>query len=350
MRRAIFQIHLWVGVLAGVYIFIVSLTGAALVFRIDMQRALYPDLFTPRARGPLADPVTVMESVSRAYSDHKLSGVDAPTSARPTYLAYVTRGTDFLTVLIDPVSAEVLGELPDRTAIRALQDLHFNLMLGRSGRAINGIGAACTLVMVVTGAWLWWTSRRNWRRAAWELHRTAGVWSAVFIAMWAMTGLSFGFPREFRSAVSVLSPISMGRAPQSPAPETSDTRARPSWREQIATARGLAPGRPVARVVLPFDDRSAFLVMFATASPTPAGSALSAVYLDQFTGQILEAPQAAPSAGDRIMSWLVPIHVGDFGSRGLKALWFIMGLAPPVLCVTGLTIWWTRVVRQRLIR
>jgi len=350
MRRAVFQVHLWMGVLTGVYIFIVSITGAALVFRIDMQRALYPGLFTAKSQGPLADPVAVMESVSRAYPDHALSGVDAPTGGRPTYLAYVTRGSDFLTILIDPVSAEVLGVLPDRTIIRSIQDLHFNLLLGRNGRFVNGLGAICALVMCATGLWIWWTSRRNWRRVNWELHRTAGVWSVLFIAMWSITGLSLGFPREFRSAISWVSPISGGRAPQSRHADHAAGASRPSWQAQIETARGAMPGRPVARVVLPFDDRAAFLVMFATASPTPAGAALTPVYLDQFTGQVLEESPTPRTAGDRIMSWMVPLHVGDFSSRGLKAMWFVMGMMPAVLYLTGLTMWWTRVVRPRQTR
>jgi uncharacterized iron-regulated membrane protein len=350
MRRALFQVHLWMGVLTGAYIFIVSITGAALVFRIDMQRELYPGLFTPKAQGPQADPVAVMESVSRAYPDHSLSGVDAPTSARPTYLAYVTRGSDFLTVLIDPVSAEVLGVLPDRTIIRSIQDLHFNLLLGRNGRFVNGFGAICTLVMCATGLVIWWTSRRNWRRVTWELHRTAGVWSVVFIVMWSITALSFGFPREFRSAINWVAPITASRVPQSLPVDTAAGVSRPSWQAQIETARAAMPGRPVARVVLPFNDRAAFLVMFATGSPTPAGATLAPVYLDQFTGRVLTESSAPRTAGDRIMSWMVPLHVGDFSSRGLKALWFVMGMMPPLLFVTGLIMWWTRVVRTRVLR
>lgn len=345
MRRAVFQLHLWVGVLTGAYIFVVCLTGAALVFRIDLQRALYPHLFTPKIEGALADPVMVMESVSRAYPDDRLSGVDAPTTARPTYLAYVTRGPEFLTVLIDPVSAEVLGVLPDRTIIRTVQDLHFNLLLGRTGRIVNGVGAICILLMCVSGVWIWWTSRRNWRRTTWELHRTVGAWSAVCVAMWAVTGLSFGFPREFRAAINWWSPITVSRTPQSGAPGNVMVSERPSWRAQIETARASMPGRAVARVVLPFNDRAAFLVMFAPASPTPGGATLEAVYLDQFTGQVIDEARAPQTLGDRLMSWVVPLHVGDFSSRALKLLWLIMGLMPPVLFVSGLLMWWRRVVR-----
>ena len=55
--------------------------GAALVFRIDLQRAAHPHLFTPRAAGPLADPVhdhgerqprvSGSSSVGRRRADHR---------------------------------------------------------------------------------------------------------------------------------------------------------------------------------------------------------------------------------------------------------------------------------------
>ena len=164
MRRLLVQVHLWVGVASGLYIVVVCLTGAALVFRIDLQRARHPHLFTPRASGLLADPVRVMERVSRAYPDHRLSGVEAPTSRRPTYLAYVTRGREFVTVLIDPVSVEILGELPNDPLVESIQRLHFDLMAGRTGRTLNGIGAVCILVMCATGCVIWWPGRKHWLR------------------------------------------------------------------------------------------------------------------------------------------------------------------------------------------
>ena len=78
MRRLVFRLHMWVGIASGLYIVVVCLTGAALVFRIDMQRARHPHLFTPHASGSVAEPVRVMERVSQAYPRHRLSGVEAP--------------------------------------------------------------------------------------------------------------------------------------------------------------------------------------------------------------------------------------------------------------------------------
>lgn len=178
----LFQAHLWVGVAAALYVLVVSVTGAALVFRIHLQRAAHPELLTAGNDGPQADVATVLESVRNAYPNGRLTGIDAPTTVRPTHLAYVTEGGRFRTVLIDPVTAAVLGELPEHSAVRTLQDLHFDLLAGRAGRAVNGIGALCLLLLCLTGPFIWWPGRagwrrgftvgwrRPWRRMTWELH------------------------------------------------------------------------------------------------------------------------------------------------------------------------------------
>ncbi len=351
MRRLLFQLHLWLGLLTGLYVAIICLTGAALVFRIDLQRALHPHLFTPGAAGPLADPVAVMESVRQAYPQHRLSGVDAPTTVRPTYLAYVTRGAEFRTVLIDPVTTAVLGELPAHPVIHNLQQLHYNLLGGRTGRLINGLGAFGILILCATGVVIWWPGTAAWRRGfvidfrrdarriTWALHRAIGAWSVAFILMFAVTGWSLVFPAGFRSVVNRLSPVTAMRSPQSGTPSGNPT---PSWPQMLDRARSFAPGQPVARVVLPFGERGAFLVMFAERSPTPASVELTPIYLDQYSGERIAATAAPRSWGDALIARMTPWHVGGIGGQAGRVMWFLFGLAPAVLFVTGLLTWWRR--------
>ena len=116
----------------------------------------------------------------------------------------------------------------------------------------------------------------------------------------------------------------------------------------IDRARSYAVGKPVARVVLPFGERGSFLVMFANGSPTPAGSELTPIYLDQYTGERLATTGAARTWGDAVMSRMSPLHVGGVGGQAGRVLWFVLGLSPAVLLVTGLIVWWRRVVRPRL--
>jgi uncharacterized iron-regulated membrane protein len=363
LRRALFQVHLWVGVLAGLYVFVVCITGAALVFRIDMQRALHPELFTPVMEGPLVHPADVLESVVQAYPGGQVSGVDAPTTARPTYLAYVLQDDRFLTILVDPVSARMLGELPDRSFVRTLQDLHFDLLAGRTGRLVNGAGAFLLLFLCATGLVIWWPGvgqwrrgftvdfSRSWKRVNWDLHSATGIWTVSIIAMWAITGIYFAFPSQFRAAVNAVSPLTVTRAPLSD-PAGAERGAAPTWRALIAQAEAHVPDRFVARVVVPSNEQAAFHVLFSDVRPTPVGtSALSSVYLDRFTGALLqESPTGPRTAGDVVMAWVGPLHVGSFGGIGVKVAWLVLGLAPPLLFVTGFLMWWTRVVRVRWLR
>ena len=72
------------------------------------------------------------------------------------------------------------------------------------------------------------------------------------------------------------------------------------------------------------------------------------MYLDQYTGEWLGREENAErSVGDVIMTWVAPLHVGNFGGNGVRAAWLILGLSPPLMFVTGFIMWWTRVVRPR---
>ena len=357
LRRALFQVHLWTGVAIALYVVVVSVTGAALVFRIHLQRAAHPELLTAATDGPQADIATVLESVRDAYPGGRVSGVDAPTTVRPTHLAYVTEGGRFHTVLIDPVTAEVLGELPERSVVRTLQDLHFDLLAGPTGRVVNGIGGLCLLLLCLTGVFVWWPERSGWRRAlsvdwrrpwrrvTWELHGAVGIWTLVLTAGWAVTGAYFVFPDPFRAAVNRISPLTAAVRPPQSNPEGAASGAGPTWRELIDRARPVEPDAFVARVVVPAGDEAPFQVLFTDHRPTRLGARhLRTVYLDQYTGDRLAAPPTGRrTLGDAVIALVGPVHFGNFGGVGVRLVWLVTGLAPAVLAVTGLVLWWTRV-------
>lgn len=358
IRRAVFQVHLWIGITTGAYIVVVSLTGALLMWRIDLQRLAYPLLFTPSQTGVTVDADVVLESVRHAYPRHQVSGVDAPTTSRPTYLAYATHDGSFATILVDPATGRVLGELPASGPVEALQNLHFELLGGHTGRIVNGIGALCLLTMCASGLVIWWPglqrwprsflidTSRSWRRVIWDAHSAIGIWAVMFIAMWAATGAAFAFPSSFRALVGQLSPVTNVRPPTSITPCAS--ASPPSWADLLAIARRSMPGQHVARVVIPSSESDAFLVMFTAVVPTPAGGAdLTSVYVDRCTGAILrEPPRTRRTLGDVVMAWTAPLHVGNFAGTATKIVWTVFGLAPGVLFATGVVMWWNRATKR----
>jgi uncharacterized iron-regulated membrane protein len=52
--------------------------------------------------------------------------------------------------------------------------------------------------------------------------------------------------------------------------------------------------------------------------------------------------------GEAVLLGMIQLHFGRFGGLTIRVLWFVLGLLPAALFVTGFVLWWTRVVRRRL--
>ena len=164
LRRGLFQVHLWAGVALAGYVGVVGVTGAALMFRPQMQAATYPQFFEVERRGPSAPPGEIVRVFETAYPGAALIGIDYPTARRGTVLAYLTGPEGLITTFAHPETGEILGELPGESWISWLQQLHFNLLSGQTGLLINGVGAIGLALLCLTGPVMWWPGAggRRW--------------------------------------------------------------------------------------------------------------------------------------------------------------------------------------------
>ena len=294
-----------------------------------------------------------------------MSGIDAPTTARPTYLAYVGQRRPVSSpLLLDPVSAELLGELPDRSFVRTLQDLHFDLLAGRTGRIVNGIGALLLLAMCLTGLVIWWPGaanwrrgftvdfRRSWKRVNWDLHSAVGIWTWRVIAHVGGDRRVLRVSVAFRAAVNAVSPLTVvagavvGRQPRR-------TRRAHRGAQLIDEARRQRPASTSRASWCRRTTSAAFLVMFSSRQADAGGQRRADVGLSRSVHGRTCWPQpraAGRTAGDVVMAWVAPLHVGNFGGIAVRVAWLVLGLSPPLLFVTGFIMWWTRVVRPQRAR
>ncbi len=352
LRRALFLLHRWLGVGAGLYVLLIGLTGSAVVFRQEMQRASYPALFAPdhRATDPIADLRVVLADLETQYPGSDLAGVDWPTYRRDSFLTYLVSNGTFRTVFSHPVSGRVIGELPyDR--IRWLQDLHFDLLGGQTGRRLNGLGALALTLMCLSGLALWWPGRsrwkaatrvtrgRGWLRANRDLHGAAGFWMSALLLVWGTTGVSFGFPQTFRTAVHTVLPLTAADTPASrPGPATAD-RLTPD--DFVARARRDVPDGQPARLVWPATARAPVLLVMARAVHGDYDTSDEVwIWFDRYRGDTLRVrDQRMRSRGDAIIAWIEPLHAGAFGGWPIKVVWAGAGMSLPLLAVSGLLMW-----------
>ena len=88
-----------------------------------------------------------------------------------------------------------------------------------------------------------------------------------------------------------------------------------------------------------------FIVMWGVtgiylAFPEPFAAAVD--YL-----QPLEEDNFDPRLGDTVLYWFASVHFGRFGGWSTKLAWALIGLIPPVMFVTGVVMWWNRLVRRK---
>ncbi|MDP8985637.1 MAG: PepSY domain-containing protein [Pseudomonadota bacterium] len=283
VRRALFEVHLWVGIGIGLYVVLICLSGSAIVFRIELDKLFCPRTVVVSIGGRRMTDGELAAAARAAYPQFNFSEVEVRAARAPNLAVEVamTAGPRKIERLFDPYSGRNLADTVagEPAFVTWLVDFHDDLKAERTGRRVNGIGAVLMTLLCATGAVIWWPGRArwrqslsirprsNWRRFNWDLHSMLGFWTAALILVWTVTGIYFAFPA-------------------------------------------------------PFD---ALADLFRVGGDDTVAS----------------------SAIDAAVAWLVRLHFGRTFGPVVKWLWVFLGLVPAVLFVTGALMWWNRTLRRR---
>jgi uncharacterized iron-regulated membrane protein len=209
VRKMVFQIHLWLGIGAGLYVAVISISGSLIVFHPDFPRTIVvADEGRPRL------PVEELEQyVRRAYPACEILSVADPQGPNQPVFVLLGDSKQRVARLFDPYTGADLGDprsRPDRVR-RWLVDLHDNLLAGLTGRIWNGAGSFLVVVLSCTGTIIWWPGIKNWRRSIainrrarfarmnWDLHSAVGFWCSLSVLIWGISGIWLCFPGVFNS-------------------------------------------------------------------------------------------------------------------------------------------------------
>ena len=221
LRKAIFQIHLWTGLVLGLYVVVMCLSGSVLVYRNELYSAFSPKPVFVEPRPVLLSPEQLEAAARRAFAGSEVTQVWRGALPNQAVELELTQKNTTSRRLFDPYTGEDLGHAVPAgfRATAWLLDFHDNLLGGETGRRTNGVGAALVIVSAVTGLVVWWPGVQRWRRSAivdwranwkqfnWGLHSALGIWFVVFVLMWGVTGLYLSYPAPFNAAVEYLLPF-----------------------------------------------------------------------------------------------------------------------------------------------
>ncbi|HTF69049.1 MAG TPA: PepSY-associated TM helix domain-containing protein [Edaphobacter sp.] len=373
LRRALFQIHLWVGIAVSIYAVVIGLTGSLLVFSTEIEGWLEPQVHFVVPEKSSVSLQDEWEWVKAKHPEHRVLSLglpDAPDHAATFALA--PKGplnrAKILNVYFNLYTGKVLGE---QTTVEGplgwVRNLHYFLFAGETGLIVNGWMAFGLLLLCVTGVVIWWPGilrwkrslvvswRSNWKRMNWGLHSSVGFWCCAALLVVGFTGVYFAFPNVIGglTLVTTRSDIKTTLALMQPSkalPHAKDTSVI-SLDEVVAKGSKELPQQPLSYVQLPVGPGAVFTVTQYPQGASPY-SRMSSVDIDPYTGKILRRLNTAQyPLGMRIVQYYHAVHFGSFGGRGVfgrfvQWLWVLLGLTPAVLAVTGLLMYWNRYLNQ----
>ncbi len=362
-RKAIFQIHLWVGIALCLYMLVIGVTGSILVFESELEHWVYARFWrasSPSPEKPAVELPAVINTVTGAYPGFRISVAYPPDRPGDNFEVFVHKNERLLYVFVDPNTGRIAGEInPYRSALIWIIDLHFNLLAGRVGEVLNGIGAACLLLLCVTGAVVWWAGlkhwtrglkmnfRRSWRRINFDLHSAVGFWTLLILSMWAFTGVYFIWPKPIESFVNRFSSVASANPPEFIVPP----RGSGPWTDlnvMIHQAQEISPNAKFAGVFFPGSDKGALTLLMARGAARDF-TQMDYVYFDPATGKQLALWHRGVNDtwGGRFIFWLSPLHFGYDWGLAIKILWATLGVALPLLSITGVLMYWNRSLSRK---
>jgi uncharacterized iron-regulated membrane protein len=359
LRRTFFQLHLWVGLTASLYMAIIGITGSILVFQQEFDARRLPPLWRELRTPSPAAASTVIARLNAVYPNMRIVSLTAPTSFNPAFVATLS-GRGRISVACDPATGDILGPVPRRAAwLTLVGRMHETLLIRGRGRVWNGVGAAFLLFLAGTGLLNWWPGIRNWRRAlkvnvrlGWrrinfDLHSAAGFWTLLLLSMWAVSGVYFAWPENVFRLVNSWSPIVSARPPAVTATPI-DNAPEPDFDALIARAATLDPGTTWSGIFFPYSARAPLEIIMHR--PRGVGREYEdTVYFDPYNGEHLATWRYGvnESAGDWLLWLQIPLHFGTSWGPAVKVIWALTGLALPLLAVTGWIMYWNRVLRHK---
>jgi uncharacterized iron-regulated membrane protein len=189
--------------------------------------------------------------------------------------------------------------------------------------------------------------RRKWKRINFDLHSAVGFWGLVFIGLWAISGIYFAWPDKVLTFVDRWSPVVNSLPPSVRVAPDIDI-APIDFDAMLRKAYAVDPGTQWKGVIFPGTRRSP-LEMLMSRAPGIGRDYEDTLYFNPYNGEYITKWQYGvnKSLGDWFIWLQIPLHFGTHWGLGIKCLWAAMGLALPLLAVTGLLMYWNRVLGRR---
>ncbi len=369
-RRFMFWIHKYTGLILGLLVALMGLTGSILVFYKEIDALLNKDMMRVDLQNHKGQELSSFQSqlnklhniIEEGEVPFRLYPPQSPHQSL-SFLIVDPRpkaqgnSAEYHRVYFNPYSGEYLGRRLTSTQngkilelpfVRLVYILHDSLFLGEAGEITIGILAFVMIGFCLTGIYLWWP--RRWKTAlsiAWkgnptrlnyDLHRVSGLFTAPILFIVSLTGAYFIFHGSFMAAIKAV-------APYEERPKLKIEHVEPDMKHMsldvlLSRAQDVFPDAQLSYISFPNSPEKPMRFSFRQKGEVRRFFGSTTIYMNPYKGEVIHRIDALSSPlGNTLQRWMFPLHNGEaFGMPG-RLIVMIVGLIPTLLFVTGFIVW-----------
>ncbi|NGM62309.1 PepSY domain-containing protein [Sphingobacterium sp. SGG-5] len=373
MRRINDWLHLWLGLVSGIIVFIVSITGCFYAFQQEIKDAVEPWRFVEERNAPLVPPSQLLDTAAKYMPDQHPTGLTYSHSTGAAAIGYggmVGGKRTFSVIFMNPYTAEFLKKQTpigggEFDFFRFIIDGHRALWLPYNiGRPVVGVATLIFVVLLITGLVMWWPRRWNkthkdqsfkirWRasfkRVNYDLHNVLGFYSLVFALILGLTGLVWSFTWFDRALYYVTSGGEVKVGHHHPHSDLANKEI--AWNSEVS---------PLDKAwYLTLEKTDEVNGMYMTPYPADDDDPIditvyhdkgswydhSEYFYDRYTLEPLEMEGSRyreASFADKLSMMNYDLHIGSVGGLSGKVFAFLISLVCASLPITGFLVWWNK--------
>jgi uncharacterized iron-regulated membrane protein len=344
MRRLFLWLHRWLGLGAALVVSFLGLTGAALVFRPEIEACLHPNLLTVTPQSKRAALQPTFQSLQRRFPDQKISFLFAAKTLKSSDEWWLDGGK--LRVYTNPYSGEVLGSRYESEGMFPfLFRAHTELFVDETGEQVSAWSGLILCSLILSGLILWLPRRKagwknvfrlhwktNWRGRIYELHRLGGFYLSGLLLMTALMGIALIW---HDLADQMAMPFGIANVKKANA-TSGDLR---SLDDLLQKANVAFPDGELRRIAFPAK-AGAPLVVRKKLPEELHPNGMNNIALDGATGRVLSVTDSRTvPAGQRFLNLRYPLHIGAWAGNVSRVLAVLVGLSPLLFSISGFLMW-----------
>lgn len=353
LKSAFVWLHRWLGLVSGIVVFIVAITGCLHVFEEEWRELFQRKYFyvTPTNGGVRHSLEEIGVAARRAFPKEPFTQLRFRERADAAVI-YTTRSGRAISM--NPYTLEVIGSRNMKhDFFEWILKMHRELRMGKTGKEIVRWNVLIFFLLCISGLIIWWPKQRrflrraitikwktrNWKRLNWDLHSVLGFWSLLVLLIISLTGLFWVFDWA-KGTVRLItqSPVVKEKKAQS---QPNGSKKTLSLEQAYAIARDSFPaGTQVFINSNARDSLAPLRVIFRYPSLLVRNQ--HTVFLDQYSGRVIRKEEYTNYTGyDKVARANYDLHTGNLPYIGIgsKIIWFLASLFAASLPVTGVLMW-----------